>query len=395
MMLMHRALRGGNPVAGDVTAPTLSSAVGTTTGSTTATVGATTNEANGTLYVVVTTSATQPSIAQIKAGNDHTGSAAAYDSSQAITTTGAKTFNATGLTASTAYYAHLVHTDASANDSNRLSSSQFTTDASGSFPDPTLVRHTFNSGDTTVTDGVNGDINTSGFTWHDDVFASVVWMDGATPMRSWPSAAAVTPSDLDCTPYEGTHCLRMRYPASNNQTEFRFSVGEHVPDFWLRYWIKVPVGYSHGTEGVDSNNKWLALWTDVYDGSGDVTFQLRERDGGNGSKLVVQDGGVAVIEVDVYNDFIVTPTDRGEWMQLVFRLQPATAPAANNGIIQVWRRWDGESSFTQIYNKTNAIFQQGGAGIHQGYLMGYANAAYVDDTSFLVDYWEISDASLV
>lgn len=113
---------------GDVTAPTLTSAAGTATGATTATVGATTDEANGTMYVVVTTSATQPSIAQIKAGQDHTGAAAAYASSQAITTTGAKTFSATGLTSSTTYYAHLVHTDSAANDSNRITSASFTTD---------------------------------------------------------------------------------------------------------------------------------------------------------------------------------------------------------------------------------------------------------------------------
>lgn len=115
----------------DVTAPVLSSPVGTATGATTATVGATTDEGNGTMYAVVTTSATAPSAAQIKAGQDHTGSAAAWNSGsgQAISTVGAKTFNATGLTASTAYRAHLVHTDAAANDSNIATSAEFTTSA--------------------------------------------------------------------------------------------------------------------------------------------------------------------------------------------------------------------------------------------------------------------------
>lgn len=117
------------PSAGDTTAPVLTSAVGTTTGSTTATIGATTDEANGTMYGVVTGSVTQPSVAQIKAGQDHTGAAASYASSQSISSTGAKTFSATGLTASTTYYGHIVHTDAAANDSNRLSSASFTTDA--------------------------------------------------------------------------------------------------------------------------------------------------------------------------------------------------------------------------------------------------------------------------
>jgi hypothetical protein len=120
--------------AGDTTAPILSSPVGTTTGSTTATVGATTDEGNGTLYAVVATSATQPSVAQIKAGQDHAGSAAPWSGSVAVASTGAKTLGATGLTASTTYYAHLVHTDAAANDSNRVVSASFTTDASNPAP---------------------------------------------------------------------------------------------------------------------------------------------------------------------------------------------------------------------------------------------------------------------
>lgn len=122
---------------GDTTAPTLSAPTGTATGSSTATVGATTDEGNGTMYAVVTASATQPSVAQIKAGQDHTGAAAVWSGSQAISTTGAKTFSATGLAAATAYYAHVVHTDAATNDSNRVSSASFTTNAA-----PQLLRPT-------------------------------------------------------------------------------------------------------------------------------------------------------------------------------------------------------------------------------------------------------------
>jgi|JI10StandDraft_1071094.scaffolds.fasta_scaffold87540_3 hypothetical protein len=115
---------------GDTTAPTLTSAVGTQTGSSTATIGATTDEANGTMYGVVTVSGTAPSVAQIQAGQDNSGAAATYASSQSISSTGAKTFSATGLSASTAYYAHIQHKDAATNNSTVVTSAQFTT-ASG------------------------------------------------------------------------------------------------------------------------------------------------------------------------------------------------------------------------------------------------------------------------
>lgn len=117
--------------ATDTTAPVLSSPTGSVTTPTTATVGATTDEGNGTMYAVVTTSATQPSVAQIKAGQDHTSAAAAWAGSQAVASAGAKTLNATGLAQNTTFYAHLVHTDAAANDSNRVSSASFTTGQRG------------------------------------------------------------------------------------------------------------------------------------------------------------------------------------------------------------------------------------------------------------------------
>ena len=108
--------------SGDTTPPTLSAPVGSATSSTAATVGATTDEANGTLYAVITTSSTQPSVAQIKAGQNHLGAAATWSSNQAISSTGAKTFSVTGLTAGTMYYVYEVHADAAGNNSNVVSS---------------------------------------------------------------------------------------------------------------------------------------------------------------------------------------------------------------------------------------------------------------------------------
>jgi len=115
--------------AADVTAPTLSSGSGTATGQTTADLDVSTDESGGTLYTVVTTSATEPSVAQVKAGQDHTGSAAVFDTSQSVSATGNQDIAATGFTAATTYYAHFVHTDAAANDSTVLTTASFETDA--------------------------------------------------------------------------------------------------------------------------------------------------------------------------------------------------------------------------------------------------------------------------
>ncbi len=117
----------GLVASADSTAPTLSSASVTSVGTTTGTGNVTTNEGNGTLYSIVSTSATAPSAAQIQAGNDHTGSAAVWSGNQAVSSTGAKTLSITGLTASTAYYAHFQHKDSANNNSTVVTSAQFTT----------------------------------------------------------------------------------------------------------------------------------------------------------------------------------------------------------------------------------------------------------------------------
>jgi hypothetical protein len=110
----------------DITAPVLSSPTASETSDTTADLAVTSTEASGTIYWVVSTSNTQPSIAQIKAGNDHTGSPAADAGSDTAATS--FTDASTGLTAATTYYAHFVQTDAATNDSNRVTSASFTTE---------------------------------------------------------------------------------------------------------------------------------------------------------------------------------------------------------------------------------------------------------------------------
>lgn len=113
--------------ASDVTAPTLTSASVISVGTTTATGNISTDEGNGTLYSVVSTSATPPSVAQIQAGQNASGAAAVWSGNQAVSSTGAKNFSITGLANSTSYYSYFQHKDAAGNNSTVVSSAQFTT----------------------------------------------------------------------------------------------------------------------------------------------------------------------------------------------------------------------------------------------------------------------------
>lgn len=148
------------PEAGDTTAPTLSSPTGT--GGTLAGSGtvSSANDANGTLYAVVTASATAPTAAQVKLGQDHTGAAALRVVSQAVSATGVQTIASGSITAGTRYF-HYMHEDAAANQSAVVSSASFVVAASGAATAVTLTGPSsgvVSVASTSFTAGANGTI---------------------------------------------------------------------------------------------------------------------------------------------------------------------------------------------------------------------------------------------
>jgi hypothetical protein len=114
-----------------VLGPTLTVPVFTVTGDTTATVSATTNTAGGTMYAVVTTSIVRPTKAQIKAGQNASGTAAVWAGPRSVIGTGVVNFSATGLSAGTKYHAHVVH-ETGAGFSNTLWATGTTTGVAAS-----------------------------------------------------------------------------------------------------------------------------------------------------------------------------------------------------------------------------------------------------------------------
>lgn len=108
----------------DTTAPILTSPSGAG-GTLTCSGSVGTDEAGGTLYAVVTASASAPSAAQVKAGQDHTGAGALRVVSQAVAATGSQTIVSGSCTAGTRYW-HFMQEDAATNQSTVASSASFT-----------------------------------------------------------------------------------------------------------------------------------------------------------------------------------------------------------------------------------------------------------------------------
>ena len=142
------------PPVVDVTAPTLSSPLDAANGHSASTASVVTNEANGTLYWVVSTSSTAPSAAQVKAGETHTSASATASGSQAVTMTGTQAMAPSGLAPSTAYFTHFMHEDAAGNPSTVATASGFTTAAEPIIVTDALPR----AWDPTTNSGTTADI---------------------------------------------------------------------------------------------------------------------------------------------------------------------------------------------------------------------------------------------
>ena len=201
----------------------------------------------------------------------------------------------------------------------------------------------------------------------------------------------------------GTHSLRFRYAAGRKWAEQRFDLGSGYPEIWVSYWIRVPINYKRDS---GRNNKWFDIqmapmsqyqdttvsrieMQDWPDASGGFNINIQFRNGSDGKYR----------NSNSYKRFI-TPTDAGKWMHIVYHLKASTTTLSTDGIIRMYRRWDGESEYILINDLSNlnvgigaGSVAAGRPGWAAGYLMGWANTPYATDTEWLLDDFSISDSS--
>lgn len=239
-----------------------------------------------------------------------------------------------------------------------------------------------------------------GFSWERNNRTSIVSSTGV--LWSNGSKDIDIPSGRDWTAYDGENSLRFRYPARENMAEQRFSLNESHPELWASFWLRVPANFYHQS----GNQKLFALWMDGYSAHGDgstITLEFRP-DGSNeaGSSVFYANVGKGRSNItggDIgIHPFITVPSDRGRWMNLVIRVVAESSEDESDGILEVWRKWEDESSYTQTQDLDGLpirIPSDGPNGFKKGYLMGWANGAYSEDTEFLLDDFTLSTESLL
>ncbi len=256
----------------------------------------------------------------------------------------------------------------------------------------------FSSGDMSAT-------NKDGFSWSRNNRTSVVTMDEKGPLIVWNNGPVRNrPSTKrNWKAHDGKYALRFRYPAGKPWSEQRFTLGKAYPEIWFRFWLRVPENYQHGPKTA-SNNKFFALWMDGYSTKGDgptVVWNFwRQPDGNSAFTFSHTKDPVGLGHHGKAKDFLVSPRDRGRWMQIVLYAKMSSSPDVNDGEVRIWRRWEGKKKFKLISKSI-------GRGLHPskdkskpqgwavGYVLGWSNATYKEETEWLLDGFTVSSKSLL
>jgi hypothetical protein len=258
-----------------------------------------------------------------------------------------------------------------------------------------------------LTDGFeSADMSSPGypdFTWDANNATSIVTMNPG-PIAVWNNVAVnnAGSTGTNWTAKDGNYSLRFRYTPTNPWAEQKFSMTNSYTDIWLTFWLRVPVNYVHAEASPD-NNKLFALYMDGYETAGTgatVVWELWPLAGG-GSQVALRSryelNGGNNTGHQQFTPFISVPTDRGRWMEITLHIKASSTQTATDGVQEMWRRWDGEATKTLFHSITNAVLPipASGTAWKAGYFLGYHNAAYAENTEWLIDSIAISTESLL
>jgi uncharacterized protein YjdB len=220
----------------------------------------------------------------------------------------------------------------------------------------------------------------------------------------------------------GAYSLKFLYTGASRcddgWSEQRFVLGEDLKEVWIEYYLYLPNGqdglgakFYHrettkknadgtcsNTVDVSNNNKFLRLW-DVDYNNFDVKagFEYRRSTGGvDGDSYLygmygsdtrpIGDWGV---QGGTWNSAITDAT-RGRWVQIRVRARLADSKTAANGVLQLWA--DG---VLRVDMRNLDMAAEAGANnfFRNGYLMGWSNSGFNQNTAVYVDDFKIFRAS--
>lgn len=216
--------------------------------------------------------------------------------------------------------------------------------------------------------------SSDGFRWTDKANVSII----EDPTESNNHAAEFL--------FEGT-------PTGDAWSELRFDLGGLYKEVWVRHRLYIPENYYHRDSPSSDNNKGFYLWSGQYNNGADVLVSASWWPLDDGSTRMMGNWKTNSETSKHYNDEVLSGiivdrgTDLGQWHDIVIRVRVAD-PSMSNGALQVWKNNSPVWSDASIENYAADSSQNG---MEKGYLLGWANSGFDEDTKILVDDFIIGE----
>jgi len=203
------------------------------------------------------------------------------------------------------------------------------------------------------------------------------------------------------TPKTGTHSMRFPYPSGVEWVQENYGLGTAMKDVWIQFWLMVPVNFTYPPKG--NVNKLFAIYSDAYshNGTGSTVWVGMHRQNTTDASLSFSysagnnTSSGSALQIQPF----FTINDRGRWMHMAIHVKTESNDGSSDGVVQTYRRWQGESAYTELHNASGLPIKlpadSSPDGLMLGYILGW-HQPYVEHSEWLVDdfvVWDPSDGS--
>jgi hypothetical protein len=215
--------------------------------------------------------------------------------------------------------------------------------------------------------------------------------------RASMGGSGTRPSITNEIAHSGGCSLKFTFAAgtegADSWSEQRFALGKHLGELYIQWYQYWPAGnenpsvgprYHHRRDKGPNNNKFLRLWDDDYHHYRvKLGFSTLPKSNGD-SQMITEYGtpGHAVGAGRTTGDaYAINEGRRGRWVKIQIHVRLASL-ANNDGIIGMWMdgtRTIGNFGLPLFPGSVSANY------LRNGYLMGWANSGFTQQTSTYID----------
>lgn len=217
----------------------------------------------------------------------------------------------------------------------------------------------------------------------------------------------------------GSYSLLFPYPGDgvgnpespDSWAEQRFDLGKGYTELWYKFNVFFPSNYTHRQSSGSSNDKFLIMWNKTGgSSSGNSRLYIDFESwgttdsswGSTGSSYAALhlkyngvDYGHDHPQDNLYGQtpdpasIFRAPDDAGKWHEFIIHIKLASSATAKDGVAEIWKNGVKEMEYLHL-----PIYDTQANYIDQGYLLGWSNSGFNQQTNIYVDDFVVSTSPI-